>query len=46
MHIERFDVDTDLDLVRACHEMYVAAMPVDVPGEPPMSDRAFAAGCG
>jgi len=42
MHIERFDADTDLDLVRACHEMYVAAMPVDVPGEPPMSDRAFA----
>ena len=42
MHIERFDVETDRDLVRACHEMYVAAMPVDVPGEPPMSDRAFA----
>jgi RimJ/RimL family protein N-acetyltransferase len=42
MHIERFDAETDWDLVRACHEMYVAAMPVDVPGEPPMSDRAFA----
>jgi RimJ/RimL family protein N-acetyltransferase/GNAT superfamily N-acetyltransferase len=42
MHIERFDVDTDLGLVRACHEMYAAAMPVDVPGEPPMSDRVFA----
>jgi len=42
MHIERFDVDTDLDLVRACHEMYVTAMPVDVPGEPPMSGRVFA----
>jgi RimJ/RimL family protein N-acetyltransferase len=42
MHIEWFDVETDRDLVRACHEMYVAAMPVDVPGEPPMSDRAFA----
>jgi len=42
MHIERFDVGTDGDLVRACHEMYVAAMPVDVPGEPLMSDRVFA----
>ena len=42
MHIERFDADTDRDLVRACHEMYVAAMLVDVPGEPPMSDRVFA----
>ena len=42
MHLERFDADTDRDLVRACHEMYAAAMPVDVPGEPPMSDRAFA----
>jgi RimJ/RimL family protein N-acetyltransferase len=42
MHIERFDASTDLDLVRACHEMYVTAMPVDVPGEPPMSDRVFA----
>ena len=42
MHIERFDVETDRDLVRACHEMYVAAMPVDVPGEPLMSDRVFA----
>src|SRR5215475_15738357 len=42
MHIERFDAETDLDLVRACHEMHVAAAPVDVPGEPPMSDRVFA----
>jgi RimJ/RimL family protein N-acetyltransferase len=41
MHIERFDVETDRELVRACHEMYVAAMPVDVPGEPLMSDRVF-----
>jgi len=42
MHIERFDVGADPDVVRACHEMHVAAMPVDVPGEPPMSDRVFA----
>jgi RimJ/RimL family protein N-acetyltransferase len=42
MHIERFDAETDRDLVRACHEMHVAAAPVDVPGEPPMSDRFFA----
>jgi RimJ/RimL family protein N-acetyltransferase len=42
MHIERFDVETDRDLVRACHEMHVAAMPVDVPGGPLMSDRVFA----
>jgi RimJ/RimL family protein N-acetyltransferase len=42
MHIERFDAGTDRDLVRACHEMYLAAMPLDQPGEPPMSDRAFA----
>src|SRR5215470_11157717 len=42
MHIERFDAETDRDLVRACHEMHVAAAPVDVPGEPPMSDRVFA----
>jgi len=42
MHIERFDAGTDRDLVRACHEMYVAAVPVDQPGEPPMSDRVFA----
>jgi RimJ/RimL family protein N-acetyltransferase len=42
MHIERFDAETDRDLVRACHDMHVAAYPVDVPGEPPMSDRAFA----
>ena len=42
MHIERFDAETDRDLVRACHEIHVAAAPVDVPGEPPMSDRFFA----
>ena len=42
MHIERFDAETDRDLVRACHEMYVAAAPVDAPGEPVMSDRVFA----
>ena len=42
MHIERFDAGTDRDLVRACHEMYLAAMPLDQPGEPPMSDRVFA----
>ena len=42
MHIERFDAGADRDVVRACHEMHVAAMPVDVPGEPPMSDRVFA----
>jgi RimJ/RimL family protein N-acetyltransferase/GNAT superfamily N-acetyltransferase len=42
MHIERFDVGADRDVVRACHEMHVAAMPIDVPGEPPMSDRVFA----
>jgi len=42
MHIERFDAETDRDLVRACHEIHVATAPVDVPGEPPMSDRVFA----
>jgi len=42
MRIERFDAGTDRDVVRACHEMHVAAAPVDVPGEPPMSDRVFA----
>jgi RimJ/RimL family protein N-acetyltransferase/GNAT superfamily N-acetyltransferase len=42
MHIERFDAGTDRDCVSACHEMHVAAMPVDVPGEPPMSGRVFA----
>jgi len=42
MHVERFDAGTDRDVVGACHEMHVAAMPVDVPGEPPMSDRVFA----
>jgi GNAT superfamily N-acetyltransferase len=42
VHIERFDAATDRDLVRACHEMYLAAMPLDQPGEPPMSDRVFA----
>ncbi len=42
MHIERFDAGTDRDVVKACHEMHVAAAPVDVPGEPPMSDRVFA----
>ncbi len=42
MHIERFDAATDHDLVRACHEMHLAAMPLDQPGEPPMSARAFA----
>lgn len=42
MHIERFDAGTDREEVRACHEMHVAAAPVDVPGEPPMSDRVFA----
>jgi RimJ/RimL family protein N-acetyltransferase len=42
MHIERFVAGTDRDLVRACHEMYLAALPVDQPGEAPMSDRAFA----
>ena len=42
MHIERFDAGTDREAVRACHEIYVAAAPVDVPGEPLMSDRAFA----
>jgi RimJ/RimL family protein N-acetyltransferase len=42
MHIERFDAGTDRDVVRACHEMYVAAVPVDTPGEPLMSGRVFA----
>src|SRR6266576_5054329 len=42
VHIERFDAGTHRDVVRVCHEMHVAAMPVDVPGEPPMSDRVFA----
>jgi RimJ/RimL family protein N-acetyltransferase len=42
MHIERFDAVTDREWVNACHEMHVAAAPVDVPGEPPMSDHAFA----
>ena len=42
MHIERFDAGTDLEWVNACYEMHVAAAPVDVPGEPPMSDHAFA----
>ena len=42
MHIERFDAGTDRDLVRACHAMHVAAMPLDQPGEPPMSARVFA----
>jgi len=42
MHIERFGAGTDPDVVRACHEMYVAAAPFDVPGEPPMSERVFA----
>jgi RimJ/RimL family protein N-acetyltransferase len=42
MHIERFDAGTDREAVRACHEMYVVAWPVDAPGEPLMSDRAFA----
>ena len=42
MRLERFDAGTDRDVVRACHEMHVAAAPVDVPGEPPMSDRVFA----
>jgi RimJ/RimL family protein N-acetyltransferase len=42
MHIERFDAGTDREVVSACHKMHVAAAPVDVPGEPPMSDRVFA----
>jgi GNAT superfamily N-acetyltransferase len=42
MHIERFDAGTGRDVVRACYEMHVTAMPVDVPGEPPMSGRVFA----
>jgi len=42
MRIERFDAATDREWVSACHEMHVAAAPVDVPGEPPMSDHAFA----
>jgi GNAT superfamily N-acetyltransferase len=42
VRIERFDARTDRDLVCACHEMYLAAMPLDQPGEPPMSDRVFA----
>jgi len=42
MRIEPFDAGTDREVVRACHEMHVAATPVDVPGEPPMSDHAFA----
>jgi len=42
MHIERFDAATDRDAVRACHEMYAAAAPVDTPGEPPLSGRVFA----
>jgi len=44
MRIERFDAATDRDLVRACHELDLAAMPLDQPGEPPMSERVFA-GC-
>lgn len=42
MRIERFDAAVDHDLVRACHEMHLAAMPLDQPGEPPMSAPAFA----
>jgi hypothetical protein len=42
MHIEQFDAATDRDRVRACHEMFLAGMPTDQPGEPPTSLRAFA----
>jgi RimJ/RimL family protein N-acetyltransferase/GNAT superfamily N-acetyltransferase len=42
MHIERFDAAADHEVVRACHEIFVAAMPIDQPGEPLMSLRPFA----
>jgi GNAT superfamily N-acetyltransferase len=42
MYIERFDAETDRDLVRACHEMYLAGRSVDDPHVPGMSQRGFA----
>jgi GNAT superfamily N-acetyltransferase len=41
MILERFDPATDADSVRACHEIHLAAAPVDDPLVPPMSYPAF-----
>lgn len=43
MQIERVDPLTDADAVKACHEIYAAAIAVDDPAVPPMSLRTFTA---
>jgi GNAT superfamily N-acetyltransferase len=41
VRIERIDVGSDLDAVRALHDVYRAGAPVDEPGSPPMSLGVF-----
>lgn len=40
---ERFDPAAEPGTVRVCHEMYLAAQPVDDPHLPPMTERVFGA---
>lgn len=42
MKLERFDPAAGDDLVRACHEIYLAGVPADDPDGPRMSPRFFA----
>src|SRR5437763_16316236 len=41
MQLGRFAAGSDAAQVRACHEIYLAALPVDVPWHPAMSLRCF-----
>jgi hypothetical protein len=41
MHIERLALDSDSPLVRACHEILVAALAADDPGLPAMTRTVF-----
>jgi GNAT superfamily N-acetyltransferase len=42
MHIEQFSPDADRAAVQACHEIYLAGIPIDDPNVPPMALRCFA----
>ena len=42
MRIEQFSPTADRAAVQACHEIYLAGIPVDDPNVPPMRPRTFA----